>query len=156
MREFLSANIIANEIRMSRINYSGAFLLVEGKMSDLPFFRHYINNLQCQLIPSHGKDNVIEIIRILDNEKFNGILGIIDADFWHVKKEKSPSNNLLLTDTHDLETMLIASPSYNKLLTELGSERKISSFTKNNRRKPLTRIIESSISIGVLRLISLS
>ncbi len=58
--------------------------------------------------------------------------------------------NLLLTDTHDLETMLINSPALDKVVREFGSKDKISKFGMEVR----TALVEAGISIGYLRWIS--
>jgi len=125
MRDYISAFDIANEIRMTRSQFKGTFLVVEGEKSDLILFSRFTNSDQCQLIPAHSKNNAIKVINILENEKFVGLLGIIDADFMNIENQICPGDNLFLTDTHDLETMILQSPALDKLISEYCSQTKI-------------------------------
>jgi hypothetical protein len=79
----------------------------------------------CQIIPSHGKANALCAVKILDEDGFQGVLAVVDADFWRLEGDGPTSQNLLLTDTHDLETMILKSPSLEKVLDEFGSASKI-------------------------------
>jgi hypothetical protein len=57
----------------------------------------------------------------LDGEHFSGLLTIVDADFDCLESIHPPSPNILYSDTHDLETMLLSSSSLSKVLSELLS-----------------------------------
>ncbi|MDU2064665.1 MAG: DUF4435 domain-containing protein [Sporomusaceae bacterium] len=58
-----------------------------------------------------GKASVVEALRIAQGASCKNVLGIIDADFENVDKtntkKKFSLENLFMTDTHDLETMII-------------------------------------------------
>ena len=149
MREFLTDDRIANKIRLRREVSSSTFLLVEGS-SDKVFYERFIDKSACELEIAVGKLRVINVIEILDRSNFCGVLGIVDADFDRLESLSHNSPNLLLTDTHDLETMLINSPALDKLVREFGSEDKISKFGMDVR----TALIEAGMSIGYLRWIS--
>ena len=170
MREFLNVHRMANKIRLLRETYSGSFLLVEGK-SDKVFYERFIDNLACRLetpdvetpdeeisdveIPDTKKSNkqfVIEILKNLEKSNFQGVLAIVDADFDHLQNTTVTSPNLLRTDTHDLETMLIKSPAFDKVIVMFGSEEKIIKFGRDLR----TTLLESSKSVGYLRWVSQS
>jgi hypothetical protein len=131
MREYLSSDRDANAIRQIRSTFSGSFLLIEG-FTDKTFYERFTDRVVCRLVPTSGKQRAIETLRILEKDNFQGVLAIVDADFDHL--EGLPSiPNLILTDTHDLETMLIQSPALDKVLAEFGSEGKISKFGKDIR-----------------------
>ncbi|EQD32125.1 hypothetical protein B1A_19608 [mine drainage metagenome] len=99
---------------------------------------------------SNGKDNALEIMAILGNSNFKGVLAIVDTDFWVVENVRFTNPNVLTTDAHDLETMLIFSNALDKVLAEFGSTTKL-----GTTGKPLRDIlVELALPIGFLRLIS--
>jgi hypothetical protein len=151
MREYLTPEREATSIRLRRDTFPGTFLLVEGS-SDKVFYERFIDNTECTVITNSipGKQRVTEVLIILNNSKFQGILAIVDADFEHLDDSLYFTPNLLRTDTHDLETMLLQSSALDKVLTEFGSEEKIAKFGLDIR----TALIEAGISIGYLRWIS--
>ncbi|MBD2298697.1 DUF4435 domain-containing protein [Nostoc sp. FACHB-190] len=155
MREFLKGERFANYIRLRRSTFTGTFLLVEGS-SDKVFYQRFVDELACELVDTSGKpssrQNAIDTLEILEKSNFQGVLVIVDADFDRLKSLVPSSPNLLYTDTHDLETMLIQSPALDKVLAEFGSEEKIAQFKRDVR---LT-LCEIGISVGYLLWISQS
>jgi hypothetical protein len=153
VRDFLTIDRIANDIRLRRSTYSGTFLLVEGS-SDQTFYERFIDKLACELVITAGKPSskqrAIEILEILEKLNFQGILAIVDADFDRLQDELSANPNLLRTDTHDLETMLINSPALDKVVAEFGSEEKINKFNRDIR----TVLLEAGMPVGYLLWIS--
>ncbi|MDJ1179813.1 DUF4435 domain-containing protein [Roseofilum sp. BLCC_M91] len=108
MRDQLTPDREANAIRLKRQTFTGAFLLVEGG-SDKKFYQRFTHkNCEIEVVsgkPS-SKQRVIQVLQILENDNFAGILAIVDADFDRLDNLEFSSPNLLRTDTHDLETML--------------------------------------------------
>ncbi|MFN5240175.1 MAG: DUF4435 domain-containing protein [Aphanizomenon sp.] len=158
MREFLTVDRVANKIRQLRETYSGSFLLVEGK-SDKVFYERFIDKLACHLEITDGKafnksnkQCAIAILEILEKSNFRGVLAIVDADFDRLQNTSVTSPNLLRTDTHDLETMLIKSPAFDKVIVMFGSEEKIIKFGRDLR----TVLLESGTTVGYLRWVSQS
>lgn len=158
MREFLTVDRVANKIRQLRETYSGSFLLVEGK-SDKVFYERFIDKLACHLEITDGKafnksnkQCAIAILEILEKSNFRGVLAIVDADFDRLQNTSVTSPNLLRTDTHDLETMLIKSPAFDKVIVMFGSEEKIIKFGRDLR----TVLLESGTIVGYLRWVSQS
>lgn len=152
MRDLLTDDRFANQIRLRRSTFIGTFLLVEGS-SDKVFYERFIDKVDCQLVIISGKPSsklrVIAVLEILDGSSFNGVLGIVDADFDRLENLADNSSNLLRTDTHDLETMLLNSPALDKLIAEFGSEEKIAKFGNVK-----TALVKAGMSIGYLRWIS--
>jgi len=153
VRHFLTVDRDANQIRLRRSTYIGTFLLVEGS-SDKTFYKRFVDQLDCELVETSGKPSskqrAIEIFKILEQSNFQGVLAIVDADFDRLENLLYTSPNLLRTDSHDLETMLINSPAFNKVLAEFGSEEKIGKF---NRDVKLV-LLENGMSVGYLLWIS--
>jgi hypothetical protein len=153
MRELLSVDREANAIRLQRTTFSGAFLLVEGG-SDKVFYERFTDKAQCRIVTVSGKPSskarAIAILTILEETHFQGILAIVDADFDRLALTLHQSRNLLHTDTHDLETMLLNSFALEKVIAEFGSEEKIA----NLRQEVRTLFLEAGIVVGYLRWVS--
>lgn len=153
MRELISVDRVANQIRLLRSTYSGTFLLVEGD-SDKTFYERFVNKTLCELISLSGKPSskvrVIAVLKILEESSFQGILAIIDADFDRLTALLEHSPNLLCTDTHDLETMVINSPAFDKVVLEFGSKEKIANFNQDIK----LAMLKTGILVGYLRWIS--
>jgi ribosomal protein L13E len=149
MKEVISASYKANEIKMLRSTFSGTFLLVEGR-SDETFYKNFVDRSTCRLRVTGGKQRAIDILQILDDEtmpsgsKFAGVLAIVDADFDRLECSPHQSPNLLRTDTHDLETMILQSPALDKLLAIFASDDKLKEFGRDVR----TALLEAGMSIG--------
>jgi hypothetical protein len=150
VRELRTHAAAANDLRMRRSTYPGTFLLVEGS-SDKIFYERFVDKSGCELVVAFGKERVIAVLKILEKDaNFQGVLGIVDADFDRLKDSLEQKSNLFRTDTHDLETMIIKSPAFDKVVAEFGSEEKISQFDRDIRQA----ILESGIVVGNLLWIS--
>jgi hypothetical protein len=153
MKQYLTPNSIANDIRMRHTQFKGAFLVVEGD-TDQRFFKRFVEENLCQVVSAYNKENAIDILEILKNGKFGGVLAIVDADFWRIDGIEYSRANLFLTDTHDLETMILHSPALEKLTNELGSIEKIGALTKKCGKDVRQILLDAGVPIGYLRWIS--
>src|SRR5262245_19497546 len=129
MRTFLTPVEIANEIRMTRTSHDGAFLIVEGD-TDARFYKRMVDSGKCRISIAHNRENAVQLVTILQGDNFAGFLAIVDADFDVLEGAVFGSSNIFLTDTHDLETMMLKSPALEKLLLEMESETKLDDFVK--------------------------
>ncbi|AFZ59515.1 DUF4435 domain-containing protein [Anabaena cylindrica FACHB-243] len=150
MRESITPEFIANQIRMRRSAYSGTFIIVEGS-TDARVYERCLDNKKCELSVAYNKEKAIGALAILEKNNFAGVLAIIDADFSRLEDILPASPNLLVTDYHDLEIMLIQSPALDKVIREFGSEEKIKNYAKNIT----ITLLETGKIIGYLRWLSL-
>ena len=151
----LTPDSIATSILLLREAYDGAIVVLEGS-TDRKVYGKFFDPMHCQIIAAYNKDTVVQVIQILDSHVFNGAVGVVDADYWLIEDIQSPSQNLLITDTHDIETMMIKSDAFSHLMNEFGSEKKISKYEKRYGSDVRTSIIEATIPLGGLRFISKS
>lgn len=151
MKNFLTPHDIANQIRMMRPLHSGAVVIVEGD-SDARVYRRFVDDTCCRVIPAHGKSNVLSALSMLEENNFRGVLAIIDSDFWRLDGTKPESLNILMTDTHDLETMIVFSRAFDTVLDEFGSAGRIHRLG-GDVREVLLRV---AMPIGFFRWISSS
>ncbi len=129
-------------------------MLIEGS-TDERVYQHFIAKDRCQIIVAHNKENVINALAILEKDNFLGVLAIVDADFLVLEEKRPSSQNLLLTDMHDLELMMINSPALEKVIVELGSMDKISKFEETYKKDIRSLLVECTMPIGYLRWVSL-
>ncbi|RKZ52365.1 MAG: hypothetical protein DRR16_15040 [Candidatus Parabeggiatoa sp. nov. 3] len=113
MSEYLTAAWFANHIRMMRIQDARTFLIMEG-FTDQQFYQFLVDSEKkhCLVISADNKKNAIDAIKHLEQTQFRGVLAIVDADFDVLKQAVPNSDNVLLTDSHDLETMIIKSQAF--------------------------------------------
>ena len=114
----------ANAIRMKRSHHRGCFLIVEGR-DDRLFFQKFVDSDACSVQVARGKPNVVDVVRRLEQGRFPGIVGVIDADLDHIEGHYWNSSNLIVLETYDLEALLIKSEALDRVLVELGSSEKV-------------------------------
>jgi hypothetical protein len=151
MREQQTPASYANRVRILSGQYS-SILLVEGS-TDKIFYSRFVDTKACFVLVVSGKPSskkiTIEVLAILEEDNFKKALAIVDADFDHLDKiEQIP--NLIRTDSHDLETLLINSPALDKVITEEGSEDKLKNFNQDIREV----LVKAGEPLGYLRLVS--
>jgi hypothetical protein len=117
MQSYFNPQSEANRIGMLRSHYRGTFLLVEGD-ADCRFFSTFVDLTKCKIVPAHGKANVLDTIKELETRNIAGILGIVDADFWIIEGIRAPTQNVLITETHDLESIMLLSGALEKVVRE--------------------------------------
>ena len=105
----------------------------------------------CRIVVAESKDKVLEVVRILENAGFPGVLGLVDADFDRIQNTPHFSNNILSYENHDLETMLIFSPALDRVVVEFGSADKIAALGED----VLDALVRLALPVGYLRLHSL-
>ena len=139
------AIVKANSIRLKRSQHQGAFLLVEGR-DDRMLMRRFVCATTCSIQVMEGKHDVLDVVHILTEQNFMGVLGMVDADFGRVVGAGTLSINLVMSDGHDLETMLLMSTALEDVLSEFGSQAKIDSLEEGvwqiitNLALPLARL----------------
>jgi hypothetical protein len=143
-------SVIANAIRMKCSQHpTRAYLVVEG-FDDKAFFGRYIDPAGCKIEVAHGRCRVVDAILELDKTQFRGALGIVDADFETLEQRPPPSANIVVTDLHDIECMMVASPALSHLLREHGQEALIESFQAANG-KLVDHVLSIGKALGYLR-----
>jgi hypothetical protein len=100
-----------------RSRASGAVILVEGD-TDARFFGNLTAGTVV-MVTAQGKDNVLAALAVLAKWRVAGVLAIVDADYWTL--EAYPGDEVLVTDSHDTETLILASPALTKVVREFLS-----------------------------------
>ena len=152
MFEDLTADALAAEVLFLRAQApNSAIVLLEGD-SDIRLFEHLLNVDISNLVNCFGKNNVLLTIDLVDQSKIRGVLAIVDADFSRILNIAYSSPNVVLSDFHDFEMVLLNSKALERLLIEDGSREKILELqSRTTVRKLLT---EACLPLGSLRLYS--
>src|ERR1700730_17421482 len=120
-------------------------VLLEGD-SDVRLFGHLLDVDISNLVNCFGKENVFLTIQQVEQAQIAGVLAIVDADFSRILGVPSVSPNVVLSDFHDFEVVLLNSQALDRLLTEDGSHAKLSKL-----KKPVLEILlEACIPLGCL------
>jgi len=151
MKQFLTSHDIANQVRMMHPVFHGSFILVEGD-TDARMYKRFVDTTRCRIIPAHGKSNALSALEMLEASGFPGILTIVDSDFWELDGTEPPNRNVMVTDTHDLETMIVSSRALDVVLDEFGSARKMKLMGTSVRQM----LLKVAVPIGFIRWISSS
>jgi hypothetical protein len=147
-----TAEEIANEIRMLCVASTGPLLLVEGP-SDVKFFsQHTVISVE-NILPSFGFDKLIEAIAFLQGKYDQKVVAVIDLDYRGLVDSCALPNNIITTDSHDLETMMFDSGAFEKVLKQKSSIQKLKSYPKGSQGVK-KRILKLSKPIGCLRFYS--
>ena len=149
-----TGDTIANTVLLIRDKYNGPVLLLEGD-NDVKFFKDFVKSSEIPIIPAWGKENVLDAVEILESDgRVQGFLGIVDADFGHVDGSLPTSRNVVVTDDHDVEMMIIKTKAFSAVLRELGSKGKVSKFPTEHRIR--YELMQKALIIGHLRHLSLT
>jgi hypothetical protein len=112
-----AADIMALKLQYASPSNAKIIILVEGA-DDARIYRLFFDAQHTFIKEMKGKVFVEKALNDL-NTIITNIIGIRDADFLHLENTPSPLPNLFLTDTHDLELMLLQADSvFQKLVNE--------------------------------------
>ena len=129
-------------------------LYVEGE-TDYNFFKRVCDKKSCHIKDCNGVKNVIETIRICNQNNHHGELGVADKDYNEILNRLPKIKNLCYTDTHDMETLILSKNVFGNLLCEYGDENKIE-FIENLHGNSIENIIINYCrDIGYTRLFCL-
>lgn len=155
--ELRGADGIANALLIKR-RYPGnealAFLLVEGE-TDKRLYEAFTDKKRCAIhstgLKPSAKLTALNVLTILEQNKMEGVLTIVDADFDILEGKRYTSSNIFLTDTHDAELMVVQSPALDKVLREYGSEQKIAEIEQQTGKDIRSLLLDRSKAFGYAR-----
>lgn len=129
------------------------YLIVEGE-SDEHFFENILDCSKCKVINLKGKSEVKKFINEQNISRKKGYLGVVDADFEHIDGYENPVDNVIITDVHDIEMLILSSnPSMRRIYSELTDNIIIDKFEERHSKSFLDCIMEVAYEIGLLKMI---
>ena len=148
-RGYKDPGAVAAEITMTRMVHDGAFLVVEG-LDDSRFWEPR-RHADCQMVDGEGKRNVVEGVGRLQSSGCEGVLGVVDDDYDSLLGMGARAENVVVTDTHDLECLLCRSRALHTVLVEYGSPRKIGQFEQESGVNVRAGLLERASVFGRVR-----
>lgn len=130
MRQHITGDIVANAVRMKRTLHGGSFLIVEGSTDSL-LFRTFVDEEACRIEISWGKQSATDAAQVLNAAGFAGFLAIVDADFDRLQ-QRAAIPNVIYTDHHDLNCMVLNSAALERVLLEFGNSDRVEAFAKTH------------------------
>lgn len=150
MIEHITPDRIANAIIQDK-SFVGTYILVEGN-NDYTLYRKFINNDLCEVQIAFGKHNIIDVIEILNQRGYSNSIGILDSDFGNIGTKPEHSNDIFYTDTHDIETTIIRSDSFNSLVDSYCEKERHDQFIADNNGEDIRVILLKLIApLGYLK-----
>lgn len=149
-----SARALFNKLFMLRTEraFTGSFLIVEGG-DDSQFWQRWCARELCKIEIAGGRLGVEGVIARADHQHFSGALGIVDADFSGIDGVP-PSANILYTDHHDLETLLLQSSALDHVLIYYGDTERITAFETRAGHSVRDALLARGLPFGRLRWLS--
>ena len=136
---------IATEAVLAR--GSGVALLTEGSI-DTQLYEEFLDgDTDVTVIACWTKDNAVGAVGLLEAAGDVRVLAIVDADFGHLTKRLPDSENVFVTDEHDVEMMMVKTEAFYRVVRQLGSRPKIEEFPGDLREL----ILERAKSVGCFR-----
>lgn len=154
MIEEVDGFYIAAEVRLLRQVKKGSIVLVEGG-SDSRLLERFVDKMRCEIEVAFGKTNVIEALDLLEDEGFEGVLAIVDADFDRILGVTYSLVNLFLTDVHDLDLMIFMSNALDRYVREHQKENKFSINFQGDINTLRARVLYAAMPLALFKLCSL-
>lgn len=151
MQQYIDGVRVANGVMMLKMQHKGCIVIVEGDSDARFYHKHFVKT--CRVIPANNKRNVIQAMTELGNRKATGVLGIVDCDYMFLENQLPNHPNIVYTDFHDIETLLLISPSLENLLRELAPGEKLH-LLDDLGKKVRETLFTLGIEIGYLRWVS--
>lgn len=129
------------------------FLIVEGT-SDEHFFENILDCKKCIVLNLEGKTKCLEFIREQNKNRKKGYLAILDADFEFITHKSSTEENVILTDFHDIEMVILYSkPNLRRIYSELTKNIIILNYETQKRSSFIGSILNAAYEIGLYKLV---
>src|SRR5271157_321350 len=158
LTRYIDEYSVATRVKQLRSEYKRLFpqpisiVIVEGDIDQL-IFKSLFAGDKAHVEIGFGKPTTIKAVTILVNDHFEGVLGIVDDDFDSLNGKRIKNDNIIPIDAHDIEALIISSPSLDKFLLTLlpGDKRRFLSRLVDETR---SKLIEICFPLGLIRWIT--
>lgn len=142
---------IAANVRFSRHHHKGAVFIVEGE-TDCIALERFVSEKDCIVEIAFGKKNAIGAIDLLDDEGFQGVLALVDADFDRLLGITHSSNSIVLSEFHDIEMDILHTSAFEHIIREYAEKPKLQANFGSSMDRVRNEILEACRPLSVLRL----
>jgi hypothetical protein len=142
---------IVTEIQEQRYTYSynGSFIIVEGTYDSRLFSKFFCSDNTMPMVAC-GKENVEDVFSQISNKE-KGFIAIVDADCDIIQCKQYPYENFFLTDSHDIETMMLETNALESVLAEYADNKKLKEFEQQKQQKIRQILLNSAGYLSYLR-----
>lgn len=151
--EEVDAEVIVSEILMLRTDPEKAMFIVEGG-GDEKLLWNVIDHEACEIIIAEGKENALAAMGIVKKECTPGVICLVDRDYDDFLGINVASDNVIVTEYHDIEQIILRSNALGKILLEMGSKQKVAKLT-NGGKSVFEVLVDSAHPLGALRYVAL-
>ena len=142
--------VIIAEINLLKETHDGGFLLVEGD-DDSKFWKLHVNKKNCNIRITGSKLTLLGTAQQLESNQDDKVVGVIDADFDHVRGIDHALGRVSSTDFHDLEMILVKSSAFERVLARIIDEQLLQTFEKQSGKSILDQVLAFGLVFGRLR-----
>ncbi len=154
MRSYIDSSSKTNEIRLllNHPTYKRSLVIILEGSTDIRLFRSLLNSDSVCLESVDGKNNLINVMKDLKEDRDISVIAICDADFDHINNLSGDreESDVYLTDVHDSETMLVDSPSLKSFIDEYSNHENHAEI--NGQLKEI--VLSVAHEIGLFRLVN--
>jgi hypothetical protein len=156
IRKYHDEHGIANAIAMGAAGHKDTYVVVEGP-TDQAFFSELLNE-RVRFHVAKGKPRVVAIMKLLDGYKVGRALGIVDADYWPLTGDKPNLPNLFITDTTDVESLVVRSEAFRKAVKNYCNAKFVEELLRQQGLKDPVAVrdilVRGAAKLGYLRYMS--
>lgn len=155
MKEYLKGTRLANKIRMLRSMQKEHSLLVVEGTTDKRFYGKFVDHTACRIEVALSKENVIDSMMELNRTETPGVLGVVDADYMHLDGTTLEVSGVYVTDTHDIETLILRSSALEDVLAEYADMDRYQNFIDRTGLDIRDILLRNGYRVGALRWLAL-
>jgi hypothetical protein len=145
--------VVVSEVLMLRAENDKTILVLEGS-SDGKLLWEFVDHDHCNVVIAEGKENALAAMTVVRVEGTGGVVCIVDRDYDDFLQIDNACDDVIVTEFHDMEQVVLHSNALSKLLREMGSKPKLDNIAATGRN-PLDIVVEAAYPLGLLRYISL-
>lgn len=149
----LDGYAVRAQLYLERQIHRGAFLIVEGEGDDKALSR-FVDPLACSIIIANGKPNALEAMDLLDEDGFDRVFCIVDADFDRIDEVDRSNDVIAVTDYHDMDVTIFSTSAFDSYLRVHADVDKMAASIKRTGKTARELILTAAEPLGRLRLIN--
>ena len=153
MRRIIDGYDIQAQIVQEKKTHEGGFLIVEGA-DDNDVFECFIDKEECSIVIAYTKENALDAAERLDSDGCGQFVCVVDADFDNINEKTYDSENIIVTEYHDLDILILCSSALEKFLEERAEPEKLEAVTKSKGTDVRSIVLEAASGLGYLRLLA--
>jgi hypothetical protein len=154
MKRHLTGSDLFAEILMTRTAYKHTILILEGT-TDCSVFEEF-RHPNCIAIPASGRQIAVDAMMLCDTNRKDGILAVLDADFSRFGIDPVSSSNIILTDAHDIEMIVLTSPAFQRILRQYSHASLLQTFLVTSAWPDIVHaLLVIASKVGHMRLLAM-